>query len=159
MPTIEAAPPAEVTAAARHDTLTAMRRDAFAKTRREDLYRWSAATIQKRLHVSPTVAEALADRTTKWRIPDIAAACGYDALTPKQWRNRFLRHQRNGTDWTLDNNALPPPDGQEGRDPVWLAGPMFFWLMQTRRVDCEHLAPTHRGQPKRRPPAAAASAD
>lgn len=161
MPTTEIIAPAEAAEAIAQ---------AVARTRYADVRRWSAAKIAERLHVSLDVAERLADRTTKWRLADIARAAGVDRLTPKQWRNKTLRAARRSVAnweglnvaqqrealWTAWRNmspaaqriALPPEDLTEGRDPVWLAGPLLFWLMTGERVFMDTLEPTYRNQPR-----------
>jgi hypothetical protein len=109
---------------------------------------------------------ALVEDRTLWDMPTIAGELGVQYQTVKTWRKDTgwprpklpeeraapQNKPRNG----VHPNLLPAPDMTLSGKPVWFAGTIRFWAMQTGRMSPEGVA--RKRKPPGRPKATAAAA-
>lgn len=72
---------------------------------------------------------------TEWTMPDIARQLRVKQQTVRSWRKDSLAARRDNPAAPPHPHHLPPQDDDAHGRPVWWAGTVRRWAMQTGRMD------------------------
>jgi hypothetical protein len=91
----------------------------------------------------------LIDDRTEWTMPDIAKNLKVQPQTVRSWRKDALAAQRDNPAAPPHPHHLPGPDTDAHGRPIWYAGTIRRWAMQTGRMN--NIGEPQRLKPPGRP--------
>lgn len=83
--------------------------------------------------VTAQYSRLITDRT-EWTMPDIAKNLEVQPQTVRSWRKDALAAQRDNPTAPPHPHHLPGPDADAHGRPIWYAGTIRRWAMQTGRM-------------------------